>query len=65
MTILEKVSSKPVFGAVAEDFRSFLLCNDSRGKVWRIRGYGSTPEEAAKSAWERFHEDEGYWDIYC
>lgn len=39
-----------------DDWRSFLdWADDSVNEVYQLRGYGSTPEESAKSAWDRYN----------
>lgn len=43
------------------DWRSFVTCSDG-WYIWEIRGYGSTPNEAVRSAWERFKEP-GEWSV--
>ena len=46
------------------DWRSFVHCLNSRGEKWEIRGYGTTPTEATRSAIERFNEPEEDWSGY-
>ena len=48
---------------VSCDWRAFVSCQDVNGLHWELRGYGSTPDDAAKQAWERF-QDNLRWDAY-
>lgn len=39
------------------DWRAFLTFNDTEEKaVYQLRGYGTTPGEAADDAWKEFKE---------
>lgn len=41
-----------------DDFRSFLNWADSETmKLYQLRGYGSTPGEAADNAWSKYVDD--------
>lgn len=44
------------------DWRSFVICWDGVDR-WELRGYGATPEEAARDAYNNFNDREN-WDMY-
>lgn len=45
-----------------DDWRSFLqYAGREEMKVYEIRGYGSSPEDAASDAWRRFQEFPEDW----
>ena len=41
-------------GIFFDDFSSFLTCVDDDGRIWRLRGHGITPREAAEDVWNLF-----------
>lgn len=47
------------------DWRGFVICCDSKNNKWELRTSGKeSPALAATEAYNRFNEDEQYWDIY-
>jgi hypothetical protein len=47
----------------ANDWRSFLsFYSKETDVIYRLRGYGSTPGEAADDAWEKFNDEELRWN---
>ena len=61
--------SKLYFGSITiqeksggGDFRAFVSCSID-DEVWELRGYGTTVEEAAKDAWEKY-QDPDFWHFY-
>jgi hypothetical protein len=46
----------------SNDWRSFLsFYSKETNVVYRLRGYGSTPGEAADDAWKTFNDEELRW----
>jgi len=47
----------------SNDWRSFLsFYSKETNVIYRLRGYGSTPGEAADDAWENFNDEELRWN---
>ena len=47
------------------DYRAFLHCEGSDGKVWVIRGGGGSPLDALLDTWITFTEEkESDWNIF-
>lgn len=49
---------------VQGDWRSYAYCHDDEGKPWKLRGYGKTPEQAAKDAHECYLDDCDNWFLH-
>jgi hypothetical protein len=46
----------------SDDWRAFLdWADDSTMTRYQLRGYGSTPGEAADDAWKRYNEDRDFY----
>lgn len=56
LTIQEKIGN--------DDYRGFLICEDTTGQRWELRGYGRNPVEVVADIMEKFTDNVEHWDGY-